>query len=233
VGQILEMADIVTVTTDFLRERLQKQTKAEVKVIPNAWDFELLPYPELPEKKNVILWRGTASHQADLYCVRHELYEICKENPDWQMVFLGFLPWWYQEDKKEFPEGWLPNMTPVYLDGDIFQFFDILKQINPKIVVIPLNDNDFNRSKSNIAWMESVWVGAECVAPDFDEWVRPGIINTARENDLVKLDMKSNLNSVIKGLYLRVKELPKHFIWNNLALSQVNEKRIEILDKLI
>jgi hypothetical protein len=45
--------------------------------------------------------------------------------------------------------------------------------------MVPLHVSDFNRAKSNIGWIEAVHAGAITVAPDFQEWRRPGVINYA------------------------------------------------------
>ena len=49
--------------------------------------------------------------------------------------------------------------------------------ISPKYSVFPLVDTPFNRAKSNIAYLEAIMCGAIIVAPDWQEWRHPGVIN--------------------------------------------------------
>ncbi len=53
----------------------------------------------------------------------------------------------------------------------------MIHRLQPAIMIVPLVDNDFNRAKSNIAWLEGCFAGAAVIAPDFPEFQRPGVLN--------------------------------------------------------
>ena len=225
---ILGLADVVTVSVDFLGEKLKEFAHCPVYTVPNAFDLETFPKPILPPKEKVILWRGSAAcHQADLISVRHEIYQVLKENPDWKMYFLGLYPWWYDELKDEFPDGMPKNAFFVRHTPTMFDYMEAIKHLNPAIWIVPLVDNNFTRSKSNLAWLEASWVGASVMAEHMDEFIKPGIIPRGK-------DWKTGLTDMIEFVENENSSLLSwNYIEENLLLSKVNEKRIEILKGLI
>ena len=235
----LAMSDVVTVSTGYLGEEMKKLTKAEVITVPNAFDTATFPKPEPRSKEKVIFWRGAApSHQANLESVRKDIYEVMEANPAWTMVFMGIQPWWYGELKKEFPKGNLPNIRYQPHTNTLFDYYEIIRQINPAIWIVPLVDNPFNRSRSNNAWADASWIGAKCIVPSFDEWKRPGAIGNF-STVLPDLGFKALLEGEIMDFenpHPVHEDYPQrgwNFIEKNLLLPDVNKQRLEIVKKLI
>lgn len=217
----LKMADVVTVTTDYLGEQLKQFTKAKIVTVPNAFDLDTFPKPELNPKGKTILWRGSApAHLSDLLMVRHELWGTMKDNPDWTLYFLGIYPWWYEE--LDGCPGVLPNMRYVPHTPTLYEYMALLTQLNPAIWIVPLFDNPFARSRSNLAWLESSWVGAKTVAMGWDEWKKPGIGYNLKEA-IGNHGLKNNLDA----------QRGWDYIQENLLLPKVNEKRLELIRELI
>jgi hypothetical protein len=108
-------------------------------------------------------------------------------------------------------------------------FFLTMAQINAAIQIVTLSDSPFNRSKSNIAYLESSMCGSVCLTPDFQEWLQPGCINYTSTTDF-----EAKLNTLIednnRGAHcLQAQE----HIRSNLLLSKINKLRIESIDSLI
>ncbi len=230
IKSILAMADVLTVSTDFLGQKFKGLTDAFMATIPNAWDLDLLPQLILPPKEKVCLWRGSLTHESDLYEKRREIYSVIEKNPDWQFYFMGCIPWWYAEDTGQFPKGNLPNMAyPLVPDESLSTWFECLKKVNPAVVFTVLRDTPFNRAKSNIAWMESSWVGAAVVGPNFDEWMKPGIVNFDADFE-VRLQEALDLDTPDKQ---RLNELSWNNIVQNLTIAKANKRRMDILMELV
>jgi hypothetical protein len=233
----LQLADVVTVASDYLGEKLKDFTKSEIVTVPNAFDLETFPKPEPKPKKKLIIWRGAApSHLANLMSVRKELFDVMCANPEWKLLFFGMMPWWYNAFKDEFPIK-LQNVGYAAHTPTLFDYYETLKQMNPAIWICPLVDNDFNRCRSNNAWMDASWIGAQVLAPIFNQeieqaWSLPGLIrNYDAENPKGFGPMLQALMKENKGEEYASKSWD--YITKNLLLPKINEKRLEIVKRLI
>lgn len=151
IRQFIEMADIVTVTTEELAK-----VYGRGDVVPNALNPQILS-PRKPATKKRILWRGSHSHAADLYHFREPIKQLMADFPDWTFVWFGMHPVWTDEG--------------IFIQGtDPFYYFDKLQEISAKIAIVPLIDDSFNRCKSNIAELELSWMGATVITPDWPGW---------------------------------------------------------------
>ena len=218
-------SDLVTVSTKSLKDEIEGQTMHKnVQIVPNSLNDSIF---ELGEKQNfnkVIVWRGSNTHAKDLYSVKDGLNKIIKERSDWTFVFMYYFPFFIEKEKNVIYTDWI---SPFY------NYMNQLKSTYPGIVIHPLTENKFNKSKSNIAWIEATHAGAACVAPDLPEWKQPGIVNYESDNG--------------QDFYLKIKDLmekiddredtgfedSKKFIESNLILSKVNLKRKELYEKLL
>jgi hypothetical protein len=79
-----------------------------------------------------------------------------------EMIFFGYKP-----EVVEAPNVSFVEHTQV---GDMLAYFKKLLELQPDIVIVPLQFSDFNKCKSNNAMQEAFWAGALCVAPDMPEW---------------------------------------------------------------
>lgn len=113
--------------------------------------------------------------------------------------------------------------------NDIFGYFQRLIQLKPHFVVFPLEDNTFNRCKSNIAAIEATVAGAVCISPDympeFGEIPRIAYHPNGEENSLFSTLEWINNNDV-SDIWQRVHEgeTPLQI----LRLSEINKIRIRI-----
>lgn len=222
--EALALADIVTVSTEALAE-VVRAVNPNVVVIPNSWNERLLGDVTKDQAHgDAIMWRGSDTHAGDL--LKHGLAfrQVALKYPEWKFIFAGFRPWMLEEVIP--PQQFLhvQNMDPI----DLFSF---MREVRAKIMVVPLNDNEFNASKSNIAWLEATaTAGSVVVAPKFiKEWRRPGVILYERGG------LASALAEAIEmGDEARHKlwESSRKYVMNKLTTRTVNDLRKIVANRL-
>lgn len=212
----IENAEIVTVSTETLGRYYLKNNN-RIIVIPNALDDYNFNLIKIKNQVDFIAWRGTATHRNDLLQVAKSIHSIAEKFPSWAWSFVGNETWYVTDRLKRIANCFA--MT----EKDILQYHKYLAEFHPAIHIVPLVDNEFNRCKSNISWIEATLAGSVAVAPDFPEFNRTGIARyTNFEYVLEKLISSS---AARKDLY----SASFDFIEKNLLLSEVNKKRIELL----
>lgn len=225
VAQLIGMADVVTVSTPFLRQQYEKWSK-KIIVIPNAFnDFILKPRERSTKVKSnrMICWRGSATHEKDLMSVGEELIELGKDLPDSHFSFVAYNPWFITDA--------MPHNRTFIVDGmDCIEYHKFMRTIAPRIQIVPLHNSVFNQSKSNIAWIESCWAGAVAVAPKWVEWIRPGIVNYADPKDFYQ--SVKELDACSDVAISKMNQEGWEYICDNLLLSNVNKQRIDIIKDL-
>jgi hypothetical protein len=218
--EMLQLADAVSVTTDVMAEEF-KEYNSNIHVIPNAHNDMIFGTERSKKKRNdLILWRGSDTHVRDIMLYADEISIAINNYPSHKFVFAGFDPWMVDlQDNLEV----LPTTDPLL-------YFETMLRLAPKLLHVPLQNTLFNRCKSNIAWMEATYFGAVCLAPMIEEWIKPGALNYDNGNDYYEW-----ISSAIKGEI----DLEKYvniswdYIYDNLLLSNVNRKRIDLINSLV
>jgi hypothetical protein len=162
----LRHADAVTVSTPDLKECLGP-FRSDIDVIPNAWPLTIPRYADDYEPNKVIAWRGGPSHFADMEGYIDDILTIADAHPDYELITLGH-PHWGLEGRMA-GKKWR-HFKPI---TDTFRYFEQFIALKPSVVIVPLQDHAFNRTKSNIAWQEATVAGASAVVPDWPEWDVP------------------------------------------------------------
>lgn len=221
VPPICKLVDVVTVSTKALAKSFEEQgIKAEV--IPNAYDDSALgPLPSQYTYKNIIVWRGSSTHDGDLIPIQDQLVELINSDhfKDWQFLFFGHNPHFITSRIK-------PERFQILNPVDIMEYFFALPKLQAKIFFCPLKEDKFNLAKSNIAWLEATVAGSLCVASDLPEFKVPGCI-TAPHNAIVSqlADCMTRWNSIHVDFYNDA----RNHITKNLLLSEVNKQREKII----
>lgn len=189
VKKCVELADVVTVSTDNLAKHYPSKN---TRVIRNALPPEMLNNPLKKEQDDYIVWRGGMSHEGDIYAYWDQIKELTKK---WQVLFLGATPNFIKYESKKNQN--IKIIPPMSLDNYLATLFTL----HPKCFIVPLDDNEFNKGKSNIAGLEALITGAMTVCPDWDEWkgsnfnsyTEHGLFETAamtmatyRQHDIIK-----------------------------------------------
>jgi len=216
----LNNANAILCSTEYLKNYLSALTpNKNFHVVPNALNDSIFKLQPEPSMKGGVIWRGSPTHTRDLYHVKDEMIEIGNKNP---LSFIGMKPMFITDN--------IVNQNYMHIDyTSLIAYYSVLQNRTWKIGVVPLHDNPFNRSKSNISWIEYTYAGAVTIAPDYDEWIRPGILNYSSPSQLSDwVDALITNPELIASAYNE----SKSYIEENLLLSKVNVMRKEIIEKL-
>lgn len=209
---LLKLADVVTVSTHALAETYSEHNK-NVVVVPNAIPEKMLGKKEYAPS-DFVLWRGSHLHFPNLIGYADELQHVIDNGAN--IKFMGINPFFLRS------YSMLPEM-------DIYNYFEHIKNIGAKFMFVVLQDNDFNRGRSNIAWMEGTMAGTVCLAPEWPEWERPGIITYTSKKEFIELFLAMNNGDIDLQ---RAYNDSFTFISENLTLEKVNTERVKIIKNL-
>lgn len=146
ISRTMEVADMVTTTTTNLAKQLYKYNK-NVVVLPNYVDWKRWNLKKLDNDTGKIRigWAGSITHVEDMKMIMKPLRKIYKEFKNIQFVVIG------DPRVGELFEG----MRVEVMNGVPFEVWPAkLFSLRLDIGLAPLQDNKFNRCKSNIKWME-------------------------------------------------------------------------------
>lgn len=162
----LQAADTVWVTTTMLQEQLSEFNQ-HIEVIPNALDERLLCYEGhqtgeslFNKRSTTIGFMGTRTHDQDLSMIVPALHDIWHRHPG-EFVFeiVGVVE---KEETLEALSG-LPvhviNPPPEEQEYPLFQLW-FCSHINWDVAIAALIDTPFNRSKSDIKFLDYSAIGA-------------------------------------------------------------------------
>lgn len=173
---MMRMADEVTVTCKYMRDLfIEKIGKSHVSVVPNFppewWIGQHYNYNknvrnfERNRKKPRILYSGSGAHfdvknatgQQDDFS--HVLKFIIDNRSKYQFIFIGAYP---------------PPLHQFIQSGEIefhpwqtlINYPKFISELNPQLLLAPLMDIPFNRSKSDIKYIEGAALGIPCMCQD-------------------------------------------------------------------
>ena len=144
---MLKEADLVTVSTAPLRESLRRRTRRPVLVVPNLVQWELFHAPSAPRNGNFnLLIAGTPTHGNDWGMVETPLQQFLSARKGRvNAVFFGEVP----------PSlAGNPLVSQIPFEREYAKYAALLGRLNIHGALVPLQDNPFNRCKSNIKWLE-------------------------------------------------------------------------------
>lgn len=145
----IKHADAVTVATKTLAEYCMRYNK-NVHVLPNylyADFFTNKTGADQPVENTITIgYLGTSTHRPDFETVVPALINILKEFHDRaRLVFIGYVP---DELQKH------PSVSFIASRGDNVEGVKIMASTHMDFALAPLNNNFFNRCKSNIKFLE-------------------------------------------------------------------------------
>ena len=164
-------SDLVTCTTPELRDAFLKLNK-NVSVLPNLIATEFFPEPADMGKGDIrIGWQGGSSHYEDLFFIKPVIKTVLEKHSNVKFVFYGdmrFKPLFNDcpQEQLEF-HHWTSHEVYPYK----------LTLMNLDIGLCPLVDNEFNRTKSAIKWMEYSMVKMATIAsviPPYSNVIKHG-----------------------------------------------------------
>jgi hypothetical protein len=216
--KIMLMADVVTVSTEYLKQHYLKYAM-NVVVIPNAINDFWLPMNKQSNKK-LIFYRGGGHHLTDLWEYKDEIIEVMSGHSDWLLCTIGCDPKFINEHVKEYQ---------ALGDFSIHDYFGLIIQSKPSVFIVPLLDNNLNRGKSNISFQEATMAGAVSLTPSY--WSLKGCSMQYGS----KKTFLSGFNKLLDNAELRESLFKKSRakIKDEYVLSKVNEKRINVINNLL
>lgn len=232
IAQLLSLADVVTVSTAHLGQ-LYADYNPTVVVIRNALDDMLLPLrgmaDDVPRNK-LILWRGSKTHAGDLETLKDAAVKLTETRPDWTWLFLGCDPWFTHLMPKK-------NTIIIEQTTDTVDYYRMIADIRPALMVVPLVDSDFNRAKSDCSFLEGTLAGAAVIAPTFQaEFSQrclkypPGPLPSDSNAGILAV-LSEAMQVGLPALLARNREAWQDVLEHRL-LSQANITRGKVLDHL-
>jgi glycosyltransferase involved in cell wall biosynthesis len=228
--EIINLCDEVTVTCDYMRKLYQERTgKKEITVIPNFVPYSWMGHQynknriwnnyDKNKKKPRVLYTGSGAH----YDVDNKnggiddfshVVELVKKTVDkYQWVFVG-----------AFPPPLLPFVQSKKIEFHNWQsladYPDFINSLNAQVMIAPLLDNSFNRSKSDIKFIEACVLGLPCLVQDMETYKNAPEFLKFKTGD----DLEQKLESILKNKaqYYRNTELFRHIGMQRLLESKEN-----------
>lgn len=216
--KIMLLSDIVTTTTEYLKNYYLKYTN-NVKVVPNAINDYWLKFKKLKSGKNIFI-RAGSHHEHDIYKYKDEILTAFDNFNDWGLVVAGSNPIFLQQEIKNYK----------YIgDLDVHAYFANILNYNCSVFILPLLENELNLGKSNIGWQEATLSGAACLTPEWFNLSEESVIYNNNDDFLrgiIELMEKQELR--LEKYTKSVERIKKYFL-----LSEVNKQRIEIINTLM
>lgn len=205
--EIMAMCDEITVTCDFMKEYYMAKTgNQNITVIPNFppefWIGRFYKenrikdnYRKFCSTKNAkprILYPGSGAHfdvdnrvgQNDDFA--HVRDVIAKTTDKYQWIFLGAFPLPLQNFVKAGKIEFHPWKR-------LYEYPSMISDLNANIMVAPLQDNNFNKAKSDLKYIEAGCFGLPAVCQDIDTYKNAPIRFTTGD------EMIDQIESLIKS----------------------------------
>jgi len=146
VWRILELADLVTVSTNNLRDYIKGHVGDKVRVITNMVPAAIIPNRVPPPKDFTrILWAGSPTHKRDLALIEPALSRIlCRGNGKVRFTCFG----------ERSPEGLPTDCVDMIGFVPFEDYLPKLADVGAHFGLAPLEDNAFNRGKSDVKFLE-------------------------------------------------------------------------------
>lgn len=198
--EIINMCDEVIVTCDYMKRLYMNKTgKKEITIIPNfvpySWmghDFNksnIYSMYDKYKKKPRILYTGSGAHydvdnkNNGVDDFSHVIDFVRKTVDKYQWVFVG-----------SYPPGLHNLVVSKHIEFHPWQslanYPSFIKSLNAQAMIAPLIDNNFNRSKSDIKFIEACVMGIPCMVQDMETYKNaPEYLKFTNGEDLeVKLE---------------------------------------------
>lgn len=231
--EMVNMVDEVTVTCDFMR-RLYTEKTGQEKItvvpnfVPNFWMGHLFDGKNVSQqfeenkKKPRILYTGSGAHydvdnktggKDDFTQIRDYVRATVDK---YQWIFVGAFPPQLvdliQQKKIEF-----------YPWQNLLNYPRFIARLNAQLMVAPLENNNFNKSKSDIKFIEACTLGIPCLCQDMETY------NTAPAD--LRFNTVEEFSDKIDTI-LNWKNRSNYFK-NIYTLRSIGEKRLLELDENI
>ncbi len=219
IGWFVKNSDLVTCTTEFLKEEYLK-LNPNVVVLPNCVDEMDFPKPSRKNNKKIRIGMiGSVVGTNDFDHITPLLKEL-SEREDVELVVMSSKP----NDGNFFETIKVEWHEPV----KIINYFDKINDLKLDIMLIPRKESYFNKCKSNLKFLESSMLEIPCVTDNWkdnpytkdieymvgvnglDEW-RTAVNDLIQDKECRKMIAKRAKSYVLKNYNIKDKAI----LWEN------------------
>lgn len=214
--ECISLSDEVWVSTKGLKSAFKLYNR-NISVINNAHnDYLFKVEDKVPFVFNkVASWRGGDSHEGDIYDIGipEKIVKMVNTNTDWTFKFFGQR---FKYLEKRCGENYI-----IAGRASTIQFHKMMHKENSCVFFYPLADTMFNRSKSNIAWLEATYAGSAFFGSKLPEFSHSSISDF---EVLAGMSKRKKLNEVDLK---KMNEDSWSIICESYLLSKINNLRVE------
>lgn len=229
----LVLADYITTTHDYLRDKVRTLVGAKpIGVLPNALPYGKEQFTDDKVDTDNIVYSCGITHLEDIKTLRR-FFELCNQNGDIQKY--KFCVAGFNASNQRSHETWLKIEKEAKLYGNYnrWESLPLETYMNhykyAKIAIAPLQDNEFNKSKSNLKIIEAACKNIPMLASDMHPYTAmPGLLLCKTQRDwynnlkmLVRNPDKMKEHGNTLGEYVR----------ENYNLDKINKIRKQLYDK--
>lgn len=230
--QSLASVDGITVSTDYLKDKVKQYVSTPTRVCRNSIDINMFPLVREEREETTIALMGSQTHERDWRILTNVIPEILSKYKDVLFFIIGYVPDYLESIPQKF--GNQVIAIPAFIDYN--SYIKLLSNIDVRLS--PVNPRfEFNHSKSGIAaieiaaahglsicqdmqiyrdvvtnmyngilcdYTEESWHDAICLALDNRE-LRLSLSNQARKD----IEQKHNINENWKTWYNFFKQIPR------------------------
>lgn len=173
------LADLVTISNRQILKSY-RDFNSNIVYYPCAYDERIMPPLDLSPRNKAVLWRGSASHKKSIHEFAHCFEKIDKEVEGWDFHFVGDYPWQILEKIKR--NSW--HCQSEYMPTE--HLWDYARKLKPLIQMVVSTNDQFTKSRSNMAYLDGTIAGAVTVCRDFPHFQVPGIYKYSGVYDFSK-----------------------------------------------
>lgn len=241
IERILPQLDGVTVTNEFLKDKLQDKVSCDIKVLPNSIKKENWNIKNQKNERITIGWEGGQSHKENLKLLYDVIPAIREKYDNVDFVFFGLVPEFDYFKRKfevvdtdggfvsikieltdEEKENFNEDRDLLQYDDGVFarkhstfsDYRETLASLGFDIGLYPLHDNDFSRGKSDLKYLQYSMLGIPTISSDVGVVTEP-----------YTMTVKNNTEDWVKAISELVEDRYYRTEMGNKAKTHVLETR--------
>lgn len=216
---VLKEVDLLFVSTNVLKDLYSKYINEDkIVIVRNAFSTRIFNKEIKPAQHNFITWRGSKSHLNNILHFKDEIKEVSEVVED-TFYLLGY--------NANNILG-LKRANSIQFK-DIVSYYEQLRLLSSKIIIVPLEDTPFNRGRSTSAFLEGTYSGSTLLAPDWEQWNLPNVVRYKDKKDFKEklIEMSRDINK-FKDL-----DTAKNLLLDYRNLDMANNIRYESFKLLL